>query len=182
MIQSLRLPALLILSILAAPVLAGEDSASAVDTSQAFDAHAAFEALKSLEGTWTGTVDNGAGTPRETTVVWDVSAAGHSLIQTFAPGSPHEMFSVYHMDGDELLMTHYCAIGNAPKMKFEPSSTPGQITLAFNGGTNLDPAKDAHAHQGQMQLIDANNYESVSIGFARGEASSEQHFKMTRQD
>ena len=28
--------------------------------------------------------------------------------------------AVYHMDGPDLVMTHYCAAGNQPTMKFKP--------------------------------------------------------------
>ena len=89
------------------------------------------------------------------------------------------MFSVYHLDGDELLMTHYCAIGNAPNMKFVEGKA-GEINMAFNGGTNFDPAKDAHAHEGTLRLVDENNLESVSTGWADGKPSRTQHFKLQR--
>ena len=32
------------------------------------------------------------------------------------PGDPHEMTNLYHMDGTHLVITHYCAAGNQPRM------------------------------------------------------------------
>ena len=139
---------LALLLIASALVLTPASASEADATAAAHDATSAFEALKSMEGTWKGTVSADGEEPRETTVTYRVSAAGHSVIQTFAPGSPFEMFSVYHMDGDELLMTHYCAIGNAPKMKFEPSGKAGELPFAFAGGTNFDPEKDCPCSRG----------------------------------
>lgn len=166
-------PLLVVGMLLAAPTLAGD--------AQVYDAKAAFDAIKALEGEWVGMVKTDPeGEGREARIVYKVSANGHSVIETFAPGQPYEMFSVYHMDGDDLLMTHYCAIGNAPKMKFEPTGNPGELAFAFNGGTNLDPDKDAHAHEGTMRLLDADHYESVAIGYSNGEPSSTQSFSMRR--
>lgn len=147
-----------------------------------YDAQAAFDAIKGMEGEWIGTVQRNDGEARETKIEFKVSAGGHSIIQTFAPGKRYEMFSVYHLDGDQLLMTHYCALGNAPKMKFAESATPGALTFEFNGGTNLDPAKDAHAHQGQMRLMGPDHYKSESIGWANGKQASVQHFDMRRTE
>ncbi len=35
------------------------------------------------------------------------------------PGDAHEMTNVYHMDGGSMLLTHYCAVGNQPRMRAE---------------------------------------------------------------
>ena len=32
-------------------------------------------------------------------------------------GTPGSMISMYHPDGDKILMTHYCAVGNQPRMR-----------------------------------------------------------------
>ncbi len=161
------------------PAAAGSPSET---TSGVLDAASAFEALKGLEGTWTGTVameEGGEG--RQTTIVYEVSAGGHSVIETFGPGTPMEMFSVYHLDGDDLLMTHYCAIGNAPRMKLAPSDKPGELVFEFNGGSNMDPEKDAHAHEGRMQLLGPDEYASQAVGYSEGEPSSIQYFSMKRE-
>ncbi len=162
------------------PLLAAPP-ASSDQTAPNYDAQTAFDALKGLAGEWSGIVASSpGGEGRETTITYKVSANGHSVIETFAPGKPHEMFSVYHMDGDQLLMTHYCAIGNAPKMRFETSEAPGEMTFAFDGGTNFDPAVDPHAHEGKLKVVDADHLESVAIGFSKGRASSTQYFAMQR--
>ena len=79
-----------------------------------------------------------------------------------------EMISIYHMDGDNLLLTHYCALQNAPIMKFEKSDKPGEIKFAFHGGTNFDPASDAHVHEGVMVIKDANTIDSSFVGYSGG--------------
>jgi hypothetical protein len=64
-----------------------------------------------------------------------------------------EMLSVYHLDRDRLLMTHYCALGNQPRMKLNPrKSTATELAFDFDGGTNLNPHRDAHMHSLTLTL------------------------------
>ncbi len=49
------------------------------------------------------------------------------------------MINMYHLDGDDLVLTHYCAGGNQPHMKLDrASATSGKLQFDFIGGTNLD--------------------------------------------
>jgi hypothetical protein len=85
-----------------------------------YDANTAFEFLKTLGGEWqrSGGHDHGAGS-QATTI--KVSAAGSAVVETIFPGQPSEMITVYHRNGSDLLLTHYCALVNAPVLKFVPS-------------------------------------------------------------
>ena len=81
-----------------------------------------------------------------------VTAGGSAVQETLFPGQPMEMVSVYHLDKGDLVMTHYCVLGNQPRMKADPKSPANQIHWVFAGGTNLDPAKDTHMHGGDAHL------------------------------
>ena len=86
---------------------------------------------------------------RETeSVVYKLTGGGSAgIVETQFPGSDHEMVSVYHLDGDDLRMTHYCVAGNQPHVKLDrANSKPDQLIFVFDGGTNLDPHKDMHIH------------------------------------
>ena len=169
-----------VLTLVALP-LGASSSTDTEGTETVYDAAAAFEALKSFEGEWKST-PVGGDESRASTVVYKVSANGSSVIKTFGPGTTYEMFSVYHMDGDELLMTHYCALGNAPKMRFRASDKPGEIYFEFAGGTNFDPSKDAHAHEGSTQVTGKDTQESMAIGHRDGEAQPPRYSKLVRID
>jgi hypothetical protein len=109
---------------------------------------AAFERLKSLAGTWEGKAGHGDAS-RQASVVYRVASGGSVVQETLFPGSPHEMISMYHLVGGELVMTHYCAAANQPRMKLDAkASTADKLVFAFDGGTNFDPAKDGHVHSG----------------------------------
>ena len=137
------------------------------------DAESAMAFLKTLSGDWVRATDSnehGANTP---VASFKVAAAGSTVIETTGAGTPNEMTTVFHMDGDQLLQTHYCALMNAPVLRFEPSDTPGELNFVFHGGTNFDPDVDAHQHEGAIQIQDADTVETSFIVYANGEMSSD---------
>ena len=78
------------------------------------------------------------------------------------------MVSVYHLDGDDLRLTHYCAVGNQPRLKLDrASSTPDKLIFVFDGGTNLDPAKDMHIH-GMIMTFEKEGEVKSALGGQRG--------------
>src|SRR5215216_3565491 len=103
--------------------------------------HPGLERIKKLAGTWVEADKDGKPTDKVVSVI-KVTAGGSAVQETLFPGQPMEMVSVYHMDKNDLVMTHYCVLGNQPRMKAEPGPKPNQIRWVFAGGTNLDPAKD----------------------------------------
>ncbi len=131
-----------------------------------------FEKLKTLAGTWVEADQDGKPTDKVVSVV-RVTAGGSVVHETLFPGDPMEMISVYHLDKGNLLMTHYCALGNQPRMKADPSSPPNQIRWQFDGGTNLDPAKDAHMHAATVTFVDADHIEVEGEGWADGKPTAE---------
>jgi len=143
-------PLLLSLSLLApAAILATASPARAQDPTAV--PRAAFERLKALAGTWDGQA--GDGQPNlPATVTYRVASGGSVVEETLFPGTPHEMVSMYHLADGRLVMTHYCSMGNQPRMRLdEKASTPDRLVFAFDGGTNFDPAKDVHVHSGVIE-------------------------------
>jgi len=137
----------------AAKADAAKADAKAAAPATAAPTHAGFEKLKKLAGTWTEADKDGKPTDKIVSVV-KVTAGGSAVLETFFPGQPMEMVSVYHLDKTDLVMTHYCVLGNQPRVKADPNSKPNQIKWVFTGGTNLDAAKDMHMHGGTLTFID----------------------------
>ncbi len=108
-------------------------------------------------------------------------AAGSAVVHTYAAGTPGEMETIFHMDGDQLLLTHYCALQNAPVLRFEKSNKPGELKFVFYGGTNFDPKVDAHLHESTFQIKDAGTVEQNSTVFANGKATPELHAILHRK-
>jgi hypothetical protein len=135
-----------------------------------------------LAGTWVAADKDGKPTDQVVSV-FRVTAAGSAVQETLFPGQPQEMVSVYHLDKGDLVMTHYCALGNQPRMKADPKSPPNQIRWLFAGGTNFDPAKDMHMHEGTLTIVDADHIEFAGVGWVNGAPAPDHcgQFKLVRK-
>jgi len=106
-------------------------------------AAAGFEKLKSLVGEWQSKSPDGQGV----TVSYQLLSGGTALMETLKPSNEAGMVSVYHLDGDNLRMTHYCTAGNQPRMRAEaPSGEIKQLRFVFVDATNLAKLSDDHIH------------------------------------
>ena len=105
----------------------------------------AFDRLKSLVGEWVAAEDSPNFKRGELVSRCELTGGGSALIDTLFPGKPYEMTAVYHRDGADLALTHYCASGNQPHMRARaPAPDASVLELAFDGGTNLDASRDSH--------------------------------------
>lgn len=129
-----------------------------------------FEKLKKLAGTWVEADKDGKPTDKVVSVI-RVTAGGSAVQETIFPGDAMEMISLYHLDKGDVLMTHYCMLGNQPRMKADPASPPNQIRWKFTGGTNLDPAKDAHMHSSTLTFLDDDHIQIEGEAWEGGKPS-----------
>jgi hypothetical protein len=136
------------------------------------DKHPGFEKLKKLAGTWVEADKDGKPTDKVVSVI-KLTAGGSAVHETHFPGQPQEMVSVYNRDGADLLMTHYCILGNQPRMKADPKSPSNQIRFLFDGGTNLDPKKDMHMHEGTITFVDDDHIEIAGVAWIDGKPATE---------
>ncbi len=130
-------------------------------------ANAGLDTMKKLAGTWLVADKDGKPTDQVASVI-KVTAGGSAVQETLFPGQPQEMMSVYTADGANLVMTHYCILGNQPRMKAAASSTPNKIVFEFNGGSNLDVAKDKHMHGAILTIVDDDHIEVNGSGWENG--------------
>jgi hypothetical protein len=121
--------------------------------------HLGFSKLKALEGRWIGPAvwDQGGEKGNvQFEVSYKVTSAGKAVLETMMPGTPGEMVTVYHLDGEDLVLVHYCTSGNQPRMKLEPSSDPSDLSFRCLGGTNMTEA-DSHMHSARLRMVDADH-------------------------
>lgn len=138
----------------------------------------AFDVLKRLAGTWTGRAGGDGGF--DCTVEFRVTAGGKTLIETQFPGTDHEMVSVYYLDGKDLVLTHYCAMGNQPRMRFNPKdSTWNVYSFEFDGGSNLKRG-EPHVHEGSIHFVNATRLKADWHMFTGGKRSGTNSFDLTR--
>ncbi|MDB5390996.1 MAG: hypothetical protein JWM11_6642 [Planctomycetaceae bacterium] len=134
--------------------------------------NAGLEKMKSLVGTWVAADKDGKPTADVVSVI-KLTAGGSAIHETLFPGQSHEMVSIYTVDGPDLVMTHYCMLGNQPRMKASAKSPANKLNFEFAGGTNLDPKKDKHMHGATLTLVDADHIEIDGVGWENGAPAKE---------
>src|SRR5580698_1292242 len=96
------------------------------------EAQKSFHQLAALEGKWVG--KGSEGQPIE--VTFRMTAGGSALMSEIHGEGHENMISMFHMDGDRLIMTHYCGAGNQPRMKVV-SADAKSVSFEFFDGTNI---------------------------------------------
>src|ERR1700692_3531442 len=134
--------------------------------------HSGHEKRKKLAGPWLAADKDGKPTDQVVSII-KVTAGGSVVHETLFPGQPHEMVSIYTVDGPDLVMTHYCVLGNQPRMKADPKSPANQIRFQFAGGSNLDPKKDKHMHAATLTIVDDDHIEIAGVGWEGGAPAKE---------
>src|ERR1700680_2770201 len=85
------------------------------------DAQKSFDKLKTLAGPWEGHVTT---VPQQAEIEGKlmqvslrVTSMGNALMHEMTgAGRPDDPITMLYMDGDRLLLTHYCDAGNRPRM------------------------------------------------------------------
>lgn len=120
------------------------------------DAQKSFDQLKTLAGSWQGTLD---GTPMNGQVTLRVTSMGNTLMHEMkSTDRPDDPISMFHLEGDRLFMTHYCDAGNEPHMVATTAPDGKTITFDFVDATNLLPGQGGHMQHVVFTMIDANHH------------------------
>ena len=107
-------------------------------------------------------------------VDYELVAGGSVLVsRDRIPGEP-EMLTVYHLDGDHLVLTHYCSAGNQPHMQADPfDPTSKELRFAFVSASNLAHANAGHMHRAVFKFNGPDDvteewtwYENGKTGFS----------------
>lgn len=122
-----------------------------------------MDAVKALEGRWRG--ESGES-------LIEVTSAGSVVRETMFPGEPHEMTNMFSSDGSSLVMTHYCAGGNQPRMR---ATTLDGGRLVFEADSVSDLNATDEAYMGAMTLViqDADHFEQHWSSMTPGGALAE---------
>lgn len=137
-----------------------------------------FEALKALEGDWARIGEDGkpAASP---TITYRVTAGGAALLETVFPGTSHEMVTLYHLEGDGLVLTHYCIEGNQPHMRLK-SHSADQLDFECPEGAKLDSENARHMHSGSFTFLGPDRIKTEWRRLNNGENDYTASFELVR--
>ena len=144
------------------------------------DAKAAFERMKTLVGAWQGSHTKPDGPAME--VDYRLTSNGTALVERLFAGTTHEMTSVYHLEGSDLVITHYCAMGNQPRMKLVAGGKDGDLRFDFVDGTNLAPATSTHIPGGRISTTAPDRFEADWYVWSQGKQTTTHRLFMKRAE
>lgn len=143
-------------------------------------AAAAFEKFTKLAGEWVGTGQHGD-MKHDAKVVYKVTSGGSAVVETIDPDGEHEMITVIHPDGDGLVLTHYCMIGNQPQMRAVPKADADDVAFEFVKATNMKSDKDMHMHSVTYTFVDADTLKAEWTNYDDGKEVGTAVFELKRK-
>ena len=125
------------------------------------DPAASFTQIKTLEGTWEGTITATPPVPevegKTARVSMRVTSRGHALMHDMkTEGLPDNPITMFYLDEGRLRLTHFCDAGNRPRMEAKSSAGGKQLEFEFvdlAGGTQY-----GHMHNAVFTFIDADHH------------------------
>jgi hypothetical protein len=146
------------------------------------DAQKSFTQLKSLAGSWEGRITTVPQAPEIDGKVMQVSlrvtSMGNALMHEMTgAGRPDDPITMLYLDGDRLMLTHYCDAGNRPRMTGKMSADGKAVEFEFvdvAGSTQY-----GHMHHAVFTAIDANHH-SEDWTFMAGDKPVHAHLELQR--
>lgn len=100
---------------------------------------AAFEKIKGLVGEWEAREGVAYG-GRPIRVSYKIVSNGTGVMETYFQVGVDmiDMVTVYHLDGDKLMMSHFCAVNNQVRLRADPILEAGNaLRFSYVDATNL---------------------------------------------
>lgn len=140
--------------------------------------NSAFEKMKSLVGKWEGTAMED-GKAQTTNARFQLISDGSALMAWLHEGGADEMVTMFHMVGNDLMATHYCAAHNQPRMVLVAGGDPNQLVFKFKDGTNIAPGA---GHMNQVTfVIDSPDHHAEDWVYLDKGKETTAHFDFKRQ-
>jgi hypothetical protein len=144
---------------------------------------AALAQLRTLAGDWEGPLQwSGARTGTgHVNASYYVTGNGSSVVENLAmDGTVPSMTTVYHLDGADLRMTHFCAAQNQPRLKASTIDlAKGILDFDFVDATNMASPDAPHVHGLELRLLSPDHI-TVTFLFQAGEKRSREFIDLKR--
>ena len=140
----------------------------------------ALERFAQLAGEWVGKGTHGD-MAHDARVVYKVTSGGTAVVETIDPDGEHEMITVIHPDGDALLLTHYCMLGNQPQMKAMPKAGDNKVAFEFVKATNLKSDKDMYMRSVTFTFVNKDTLKTEWTNYNDGKEMGKAIFELKRK-
>jgi len=113
-----------------------------------------FDQFKPLVGRWEGATKDG----KKVNVTYELISNGSVLMERLSPGNEPDMITMYTLDGDRILATHYCSAGNQPTMQTPSSPAPdGKYSFTFLRLAGAKSPDEGHMNALTVSMPDKNH-------------------------
>jgi hypothetical protein len=161
------------------------DAAAQAVAGNEFTDKAALGQLSMLDGDWQFIDENGDDVDG-LMCTFNFTSNNSVVREVMFPGGDNEMTNLYHMDGQSIVCTHYCAAGNQPRMVATGMQTGDDGTsfdFKLDSVSNLRPEHDHFMGGMKLVFTDDNTLEQHWTSFKQdGEVAGEMVFVMKRVD
>jgi hypothetical protein len=143
----------------------------------------AFDQMKRVVGEWTGTSEwSGSKTPKgKMDAKYYLTGKGSAMVEDLIADGQPVMTTVYHLDGADLRMTHYCGAGNQPRLKVASIDQEKKIIhFIYLDATNLSSESSPHVVGLDWQFPDDDHIQLV-FDFKIGAAHRYEHILLDRK-
>jgi hypothetical protein len=124
-----------------------------------------FDRLKTLVGEWGAAGEDG----KPFTSSFRLVSNGTALEETFQTDKDNQMVTLYVPDGNRVALTHYCSMGNQPRMESPVvTATSDEFVFAFTGATNLASPEVMHMHRMVLQIDNPDHFSETWTMRAKG--------------
>jgi hypothetical protein len=144
---------------LCASLLATLPALAVSEPPPAVDARRTFARLAALDGRWEGRSTKGWENVLENSSI----AKGSAILSTstFKDAAHEGMATLFYLDGERLLLTHYCEAGNQPTLVASSAgSDGGSVTFTFLRGTGMRSRDDGHMDKVVVRFVDDAHFSS----------------------
>lgn len=117
------------------------------------DAQKNFDKLKTLAGTWEGTFQGSV-----MHVTLRVTSMGNAVIHEMKGDGPDDPITMIYLEGDRLLLTHYCDAGNRPRMAGKMSADGKTLAFDYLDAANLSDTQEGHMQRAVFTFGDAGHH------------------------
>ena len=151
----------------------------AVADSPSNKAQAAFEQFKKLDGKWQGSSTKGWNEE----INFKTIAQGSVVVEDSFGAHPNEtMMTMFHLDRNRLLLTHYCVSKTQPRLEATRFEDEGKkITFTYLDGTNLSSRDQGHMDKAVFHFIDEKHLVSQWTWYQNGKENWLEEIQLIRK-
>jgi hypothetical protein len=126
-----------------------------------------LDQIKDLAGDWQANLPDGT----SLNITYSPISGGTAVMEVLNLPNGTDMRSIYHLNGENLMMTHYCESGTQPRLA--SSADPNNVTLSFLDATNVGSAeKSSYLYRVTFHFKDKDSFSQEITWMINGKEST----------